>query len=60
MTSRSDLFQKRTPKLIISDLPQEKREKVEFSRKLLAIGLQDEKTGLGYIMEGRADLLFNF
>jgi hypothetical protein len=48
MTSRSDLFQKKAPKLIISDLPQKTREKVEFTRKLLAVGLQDEETGRGY------------
>lgn len=48
MTSRSDIFQKKSPKLLISDLPVPTREKVEFSRKILAVGLQDEETGLGY------------
>lgn len=48
MTSRSDIFQKKAPKLIISDLPQPTREKIEFTRKIMAVGLQDEETGLGY------------
>lgn len=51
LTSRSDVFQKKLPKTLISNLPQTSREKVSFSNKLLAIGLQGKDDGLGFIDE---------
>ena len=39
---RSDLFQKNSPTLLFSELPQSKREKVDLTKKILGFGLQNE------------------
>ena len=51
LTSRSDVFQKKIPKTLISNLPQTNRQKVIFSNKLVSIGLQGKDDGLGFIDE---------
>ena len=48
---KSDLFQKNSPTLLISDLPQSKREKVDLTKKILGFGLQNEN-GLAFLDPG--------
>lgn len=48
---QSDLFQKNSPTLLISDLPQSNREKVDLTKKILGFGLQNEN-GLAFIDPG--------
>ena len=51
LSLQSDLFQKNSPTLLISDLPQTNREKVDLTQKILGFGLQNED-GLAFIDPG--------
>ena len=48
ITFQSDLLQKKTPKILSIDIPQQYRKNVDFTGRLLAVGLQDELDGSGF------------
>lgn len=48
--SRSDVFEKRSPRILSSNFPSKVRESVRLASKILAIGLQDDE-GKGIIDE---------